>query len=102
MTTLATGRIVQYTLSVGDANAINKRLQDALNNIAKHREASDGSIVYVGNVARPGDTYPAMIVNLNGASVNLQVFVDGNYTYWATSRSEGDQQGQFLFPVVTR
>ncbi|MGP3965694.1 hypothetical protein ACTWPT_58105 [Nonomuraea sp. 3N208] len=30
--------------------------------------------------------------------INLQVFLDGNDTYWVTSRSEGDQSDTWTWP----
>lgn len=81
------GRIVHYKLSEQDVLSINdQRLA--------HRSA--------GNVPRKGDVYPAMIVRTwgeqIGASVQLQVYLDGSDTYWATSRTEGKAEGQYVWP----
>ena len=65
------GRIVQYVLSEHDATAINAR------------EGRNG------NQAVVGQTYPAMVVRtFGGPAVNLQVFLDGEDSFWATSRNE--------------
>jgi hypothetical protein len=53
-----------------------------------------GHVAHVGNQVTAGDVYPAMIVRVWGdtpeSAVNLQVHLDGNDTYWATSRVVGD------------
>lgn len=102
------GAIVRYTLTEQDVHAI-----------AQARRLA-GSAARQGNDLREGDTYPAMIVRdwidrnflakvntgqvrqgfgaaviepvgyIDGTSVNLQVFLDGNDTYWATSRTKFD------------
>lgn len=70
------GRIVHYKLTWTDMNTIN----DAVNG---------GAGKLAANVPRVGDVYPAMIVRTWGgtaaSSVQLQVFIDGNFTIWATS-----------------
>lgn len=84
------GRIVWYKLGAGDVNAIaNQRI-----------EAQRGT----SNQARQGDVYPAMVVRVFDPSVttaNLQVFLDGGDSYWATSRTEGDDEGHWLWPERT-
>ncbi len=76
------GRSVHYRLSKADAKAIN--LEKTHN--------------HVGAAAFEGDVFPATIVKVWGESpgispgpdalVNLQVLIDGNFTFWATSRSQ--------------
>lgn len=98
-------RIVRYRLSSSDIQQINKRRQDYR---AALREAggptSDGYQAHVGNDVQIGQVYPAMIARVwsvnpaPGAAVNLQVFLDGNDTYWATSRAEGPGEGQWEWP----
>ncbi|MFI0897077.1 hypothetical protein [Streptomyces sp. NPDC020983] len=96
------GRIVHYALTQADANAINKRRADAKNlNAAGVTLASQelGPQIHVGNHATAGDYLPAMIVaTFGGPATNLQVFLDGNDTYWATSRTEGDGPGFWTWP----
>lgn len=86
------GRIVSYKLGIGDVNAIaNQRL-------------ATGAVSGTFNVAREGDVYPAMVVRVFDPSVttaNLKVFLDGGDTYWATSRTEGDDEGHWLWPERT-
>jgi hypothetical protein len=82
------GRIVHYTLSQHDADEINRRRTD--------------SFVLAGNQAQEGDIYPAMIVRLFGetpeSAVNLQVFLDGTDTFWATSRTLGEGPFHWAWP----
>lgn len=77
------GRIVTYTLTEQDAAAI-------------------GALPGHSNTPRAGDEYPAMIVRVwaGFASINLQVFYDGDGSYWATSRPEGDKPGSWHWPVT--
>lgn len=82
------GRIVLYTLNDGDADAINRRRKDFT--ARPDGPGNEGFQGHVGNHVQAGETYPAMIVRTFGPSVNLQVFLDGNDTYWATSRAEGE------------
>ncbi len=90
------GRIVHYRLSEQDADRINE-VREAPNENANHAEA--------------GQVYPAMIVRLWGepenpqTAVNLQVFIDGDFTYWATSRcqdasEDGAQPGCWVWPML--
>lgn len=85
------GRIVHYVLNESDAASINKRRADARSSDVA--QTNSGAVVHSGNSAAAGDEYPAVIVRLFGASsedapVNLQVLLDGNDTYWATSRKQ--------------
>ncbi|MEU1810934.1 hypothetical protein [Micromonospora aurantiaca (nom. illeg.)] len=73
------GRIVHYTLSEHDADAI---------------EARRGGARGVNNRAEAGQTYPAIVVRTFGGDANLQVMLDGPDTYWATSRGEGEPEQQ--------
>lgn len=89
------GRIVHYTLSDQDAVLINKRRDDSFVAETAHS---------IGNMARGGDVYPAMVVRVfeggteaNGVC-NLQVFLDGNDTFWATSRTEGEGELHWFWP----
>lgn len=119
MTTTITPRLglpVLYTLSESDVREI------------RQKRVAAGSATKSGNDAHEGDTYPGIIVRdwaqqnlldlaakgelhrgdgvalepddyLAQASVNLQVFLDGNDVHWATSRSEQtgeDPKGHFV------
>jgi hypothetical protein len=85
MSSLTIGRIVHYTLDEEDVTSI---------------ERSRGVLVFgvitgpAGNRIDRGQTYPAMIVRVHTpsspSSVNLQVFLDGDDSYWATSVGESD------------
>ena len=81
------GRIVHYSLSQHDADEINRRRTDS---------------PQTGNHAMEGDVYPAMIVRLFGetpeSAVNLQVFLDGNDSFWATSRTLGEGPFHWAWP----
>jgi hypothetical protein len=83
------GRIVHYALSEQDAKRI-EQLRWSL--------PTDNR----GNTAEAGQVYPALIVRTWGetpeSAVQLQVFLDGSDTYWATSRSHGDDPGQWIWP----
>jgi hypothetical protein len=89
------GRIVHYTIGEGDAEQIKRRYADATRNMSQHRQRGDGSQIHAGNSVQAGDVLPAVIVRVwsveNGCS-NLQVFLDGNDTYWATSRVQDDPE----------
>lgn len=94
------GRFVHYKLSSTDAQMINQRRADFGTNEQKAQVERPGWQAHVGNKAYAGQTYPALVVAIfgNGEHVNLQVFLDGNDTYWATSRAEGDQPGFWAWP----
>jgi hypothetical protein len=105
--TPSVGRIVHYTLTEYDAQAINQRREDASafqRSVTVRPEPGErgrtGHVLHVGNTAREGDAYPAMIVRTFGeTTVNLQVHLDGDDTYWATSRMEGDgSPGTWIWP----
>jgi hypothetical protein len=98
------GRIVHYTLSQQDANEINRRRADFADYVKGGglREGTTGYVGHVGNHAQEGDVYPAMIVRIFGgtpeSAVNLQVFLDGNDTLWATSRTLGEGSFHWAWP----
>jgi len=95
------GRIVHYTLSEQDAAQINKRRSDARNlNAAGVTLASQGlgPQIHIGNPVAAGDVFPAMVVKVHSWSANLQVFLDGNDTFWATSVAEGDGELHWQWP----
>ena len=96
------GRIVHYTLSEQDAEAINRRRADAMRNMPQHQERADGSQIHVGNSVAAGDVYPLVITRAWGdtpeSAVNGQVLLDGNDTYWATSVSVGEGERRFAWP----
>lgn len=103
------GRIVHYALTAEDAKAVNLRREDHDSYRAKHAAAAEpgdpgktGHVGHVGNTVYEGDQFPAMIVrawDTPTRAVNLQVFLDGADTYWATSRTEGDGPGSWHWPA---
>lgn len=109
-----TGAQVLYELGSGDAEEINRRRRDAdvyrrmnpVNHTATGagQPGRTGHIAHSGNGASAGDVYPAMVVrdwDEPAGTVNLQVFLDGNDTYWATSRVPGDGPGTWRWPRST-
>jgi hypothetical protein len=78
------GRIVLYKLTDTDAQVI------------RSRRAESG---VPANEARAGDVYPAVVVRVwGGMCVNLRVLLDGLDDFWATSRVDGDAEGQWSWP----
>jgi hypothetical protein len=93
------GRVVHYKLSDYDAEAINRRRFD----FAAAAPANTGFQGHVGNRAEAGQVFPATIVRVfdpegDTGTSNLQVSLDGNDTYWATSRKAGDEEGTWSWP----
>lgn len=80
------GRIVHYTLSEGDEALLKERYADAIGRTLN--TPRDGKAqVELAQLSYPGQTW-----------ANLQVFLDGAVTYWATSRSEGENPGTWAWP----
>ncbi len=100
------GRIVHYRLSERDAQDINRRRHDFMTFTRTYGEngnpGATGHVGHFGNAVRPGDIYPAMVVRVFQGNphdmANLQVHLDGNDLFWATSRHEGDEEGQWMWP----
>jgi len=90
------GDIVLYRLTGADAGGINRRRKDF--HIAGSADSRTGFIGHVGNGAQEGDVLPAVVVQVHAESTvtcNLQVLLDGNDVYWATSRAEGTDEGRW-------
>lgn len=89
----AIGRIVHYRLSKEDVAAIERR---------RKLLGVDRTQLFSGNAVREGDTFPAMIVRAWGeqptSAVQLQVYLDGNDTHWATSVQVGEGPRTFSWP----
>lgn len=105
------GRIVHYQLSQGDADAINSRRLDsqAFRRRTLGLDAAPepgtagrtGHVEHIGNSVTEGETYPAVVVRVfhpDSTTANLQVLLDGNDHYWATSRSKGESAGFWSWP----
>jgi hypothetical protein len=93
------GRIVHYKLSQYDADQINRRRDDYSASVP----GNTGFQAHVGNRAEAGQVYPAQVVRVfdpegDSGTSNLQVFLDGNDTFWATSRRTGDDEGTWAWP----
>ena len=86
---LIEGRMVHYVISDMDAEAINRRRSDYMHNAKVEWPA--GAQAHVGNHVMAGEHLPAVVVRVwsgefgDEPGVNLQVFLDGNDQYWATS-----------------
>lgn len=101
------GRIVQYRLSEQDADAINRRREDARFN--RRGITPNGEQVHTGNQVYAGDIFPLIITRVwdhglptsTPALVNGQVLLDGNDVYWATSVSEGEGERHYQWPNTT-
>lgn len=101
------GRLVLYRLSPQDADSINVRRSDFHAFASSHahphepgQPGASGHVAHVGNPVAEGEVYPAMVVRtFGGPSVNLQVHLDGNDLFWAISRLEGDEPGQWRWPT---
>jgi len=93
------GRIVWYKMTNWEAEQINERRKHATSFMDWHRALKSGAQVHVGNKVNAGQLYPAMVVVCWGdtptSAVNLQVFLDGNDTFWATSKSVGEKDGYY-------
>lgn len=101
------GRIVLYRLHAQDAEQINRRRNDfSATTIATLGQVTwpggpgrSGHIGHYGSTVSEGDVFAAVIVRtFESAPVNLKVLLDGNDDYWATSRLEGDEPGQWFWP----
>lgn len=91
------GAVVTYRLTEQDAQEINKRRADANRHRRDNPDEQNGYLAHVGNTVRAGDTYPAVVVRTfdpKSTTANLQVLLDGNDTYWATSRQAGDTDAE--------
>lgn len=98
------GTHVLYTLAKSDAEQINRRREDYgafrknANNGVKGESGRNGHQGHFGNHVTEGEQYPAVIVRVfhsETMTANLQVTLDGNDSYWATSRTLGDQPGNY-------
>jgi len=99
------GRIVHYTLSEQDADAINRRRTTGAS-IAERMAASQwptGVQAHIGNKVNAGDVFPMLIVRVWGdfpeSAVNGQVFLDGSDALWVTSVSVGAGPRKFTWPT---
>lgn len=104
--TATIGRMVHYTLSYQDAVEIDRRRTDG--NSIRERIAADtwpiGAQAHIGNPAHASQVFPAIVVREwdKPGLVNLQVFLDGNDQFWATSREEAPEStpGSWHWPAL--
>lgn len=121
-------RMVVYTLTGEDAEKINRLRTDGASIAARmkiHATAArpidydpeqppnmisgwpEVAQAHIGNTAREGQKFPAVVVSLPANNdfemVNLQVFLDGNDVYWATSvhpdQSKDPKPGTWAWPA---
>jgi|GEM_PF-3051018 len=82
-------QLVQYMLNDYDVRLIT----------AQHRSQLDAGTM---NAPSAGETYPAVVVRTwHGGLLNLQVLLDGNVAYWATSRPSGTTPGTWSTSTPT-
>lgn len=94
------GRIVQYRVSADDAATINRRRKDYATSA---KSISTGFVGHIGNDVAEGQVFPSMVVRVwdePDPSINVQVFLDGNDTFWATSCKQGTDLGQWSWPEI--
>ncbi len=106
------GRTVHYTLNESDAAEINRHRTTG-RSIAERMKVQvsqietetpilgwpTGAQAHIGNDAQAGQVYPAVSVRVwSPGMANLQVLLDGNDVYWATSRHEGSEPGTWAWP----
>jgi hypothetical protein len=90
---LTEGRIVHYVISEADAAAINRR---RISDVSYFENLLAGVQTHVGNYVVAGEHFPAIVVRVwpfefvDHPGVNLQVFLDGNDQFWATSVDYSD------------
>lgn len=92
------GGWVHYRLSTHDVGEINRRRRRS----AAAPANEWGFIAPRGNPVHTGDVCAALVVAVfgSGSSVaNLRVVLDGTDELWVTSRSLGDDDGQWSWPA---
>jgi hypothetical protein len=90
---ISLGRIVHYVLTEHDANVINLLRGNG------QTKPSVPAMAHVGNTVYAEEHIPAMVVAAWTAErVNLQCFLDGNDSYWATSIPKGEGAGTWHWP----
>lgn len=99
------GRTVLYRLSEADVVQINRRRDDAAENMVTIRVQKPGFQVHVGNRVSVGEVVSMVITavwpNEYGTEpgVNGQITLDGTDHLWVTSVAEGEVYGQWHWPV---
>jgi hypothetical protein len=92
------GRVVHYRLTENDARSINIRRAD-WHETNVHGPQNIGYQAHVGNFVKEGEIFAADIVRVfEDGHLNLQVKLDGNDTFWATSVTNGRDNGNWFWP----
>lgn len=87
------GRVILYCLSAEDAEQINRRRTSggAIYERIQQDKWPLGAQAHIGNTVLEGDVFPGIVVRTwSGDMINAQILLDGNDTYWATSRHVSD------------
>ncbi len=94
------GRVVHYVLTEDDATQINRRRTtgQSIGERIKEKIWPIGAQAHIGNTAHEGDHYPTVVVKVWPESINGQATLDGNDTFWVTSRQEGTGPGTWHWP----
>lgn len=85
---LIEGRVVHYVINDQDAIEINRR---RVPGVGHGENWPAGAQAHVGNHVMAGEHFPAMVVRVfphefgDEPGANLQVLLDGNDQFWATS-----------------
>lgn len=96
------GRIVHYRLDAVDVDHISRR------RVANAIEAAAwpaGAQAHVGNPVHVGQIIPMIVTAVwprefgDQPGVNGQCLLDGNDSFWVTSKQEGDGAGTWAWPV---
>lgn len=92
--------LVNYKLSAGDAEKINRRRTTTTSIAERIKEAlwPTGAQAHIGNEAREGQILPMVITGIwSDTCVNGQVFLDGTDTLWVTSALQGNEPGNWNY-----
>jgi hypothetical protein len=99
------GRTVHYIVNYVDVAQINRRRTSAqsISDRIEKDEWPIGAQAHIGNSVYEGQHLPMLITAVFGSSldnitVNGQVFLDGNDTFWVNSASEGEEPGSWHWP----
>lgn len=95
------GRTVLYTLNATDAQNINGARSCGFGNEPRTHNTKHCP---VGNHAVAGDVCAAIVVRIFDPAkwtVNLKVLLDGTDDHWATSRTFGEGEGEWRWPLVS-
>jgi hypothetical protein len=84
------GDHVLYCLSFQDAEAINRRYEDARNERERIRDERPGLQAHTGNPVMVGDVFGMVVTVVHSDEcINGKVFLDGNDDLWVTSAPLG-------------